>query len=63
MSIDAEVFGKEDVAELELAAIDDSLTSLQEKATASEAAGLLIMGQLVLMDQGQDLGFFIMNLE
>ncbi|KHF39199.1 siderophore ABC transporter substrate-binding protein [Halalkalibacter okhensis] len=39
----AEIFGKEDVAEQELAAIEESLVSLQETSSANESAGLLIM--------------------
>ncbi|MFC0561728.1 siderophore ABC transporter substrate-binding protein [Halalkalibacter alkalisediminis] len=39
----AEIFGKEDVAEQELANIQTSITELQEKAVASEATGLIIL--------------------
>ncbi|TWI56156.1 siderophore ABC transporter substrate-binding protein [Halalkalibacter nanhaiisediminis] len=39
----AEIFGKEDVAEEQLAAIQESASQLNEKATASEAQGLIVL--------------------
>ncbi|MDT8862334.1 siderophore ABC transporter substrate-binding protein [Alkalihalobacillus sp. MEB130] len=39
----AEIFGKEDVAAEQLATIEESLAALNEKATSSEAEGLIIL--------------------
>lgn len=39
----AEIFGKENMAEQELANIQTAITTLQEKATASEATGLIVL--------------------
>ncbi|WP_017729170.1 siderophore ABC transporter substrate-binding protein [Halalkalibacterium ligniniphilum] len=56
----AEIFGKEEAAEQELAAIKESIKALNEKASAAEANGLVVLandGEMSAYGPGSRFGF------